>query len=230
MGRIILRGDTHGNAMQLETFFDWNNNNLTGEDIVIVLGDFGIIWQDREKTTKILEILGSHKCQLAFVDGNHENFNLIKEMEIIIEWNGGRAGLLPGGIIHLLRGEIYNINGKRIGVCGGANSIDKYRRTEGVSWWADEEITKENVVELLSNAGDNTHLDIMLTHDCPAKMTKQVALFSGVNGAEISNSQKMLDIIDNSLKIDKWYFGHWHIDMKFDNKFECLYNRYREVL
>lgn len=229
MSRIILKGDTHGNAVQLETFLEWNEDNLTEDDIVIVLGDFGIIWQDKEETTKVLEILGNHKCQLAFLDGNHENFNLIKEMETIIYWNGGRAGLLPGGILHLLRGEIYNIDNKRIGVCGGANSVDKYRRTEGISWWADEEITKEDVDNLLAKTVDNNHLDMMLTHDCPAKMTKQVALFSGVNGVEISNSQKMLDIIDNALKIDKWYFGHWHINMKFDDKFECLYHNFKEV-
>ena len=226
MGRIILKGDIHGDALKLYNFDD---EGFTKDDIIIVLGDFGVIWEDKKATERILEILGEKNFTIAFVDGNHENFNLIKEMEEVVEWNGGHAGLLPGGIIHLMRGEIYNINNKRIGVCGGANSVDLWHRTEGKSWWKEEEITEIDIANLLVKTSTNNHLDIMLSHDCPADLVPLVALYSKINGVKISNSQRMLQLIKDTIQIDKWYFGHWHLDLKFDDKFECLYNNFKEV-
>lgn len=226
MGRIILKGDIHGDALKL---YEFDDEDFIKDDIIIILGDFGIIWEDKEKTKRVLEILGEKNFTIAFVDGNHENFNLIKEMEEVVEWNGGRAGLLPGGIIHLMRGEIYNINNKRIGVCGGANSVDLWHRTEGKSWWKEEEITEIDIANLLVKTSINNHLDIMLSHDCPADLVPLVGLYSKINGVKISNSQRMLQLIKDTIQIDKWYFGHWHLDLKFDDKFECLYNNFKEV-
>lgn len=121
MGRVIITGDTHSDISRL---FNLLNKGLTKEDIVIVLGDFGVIWNDKEATIKYLKKLEDLDFTLAFLDGNHENFNLISELENISYWNNGYAGILPGGVIHLLRGEIYEISNRRIGVCGGANSVD----------------------------------------------------------------------------------------------------------
>jgi len=167
------------------------------------------------------------------VDGNHENFNLIKEMETICYWKGGYIGLLPFGAIHLLRGEIYNIGDRRIGVCGGAESIDKEWRKENESWWAAEKITDQDVetfkMNLLNGDERGREIDIMLSHDCPASMTKLVGLYSGVNGAKISSSQMQLEHILAMSDIKKWYFGHWHIDMSFGKQFECLYKSFKEV-
>lgn len=229
MKNIILKGDIHANTTQLINFLYHNKEVLTDEDIIIILGDFGLIWKDKEKTTKVLEELGNNKCKIAFLDGNHENFDLIKEMETIINWNGGRAGLLPGGIIHLLRGEVYQIGNKRVGVCGGANSVDKWHRTEGISWWRQEEITEQDIANLLLKTVTNCHLDIMLSHDCPSSLVPQVTAFSQINKSEISKSQERLEIINSTLKIDKWYFGHWHLDLKFDNKFECIFNNFKVI-
>lgn len=231
MGRTILTGDIHGDPIRLYSLED---RGLTKEDVVIVLGDFGIIWQDKKATTKMLELLGDLSFTLAFVDGNHENFNLIEEMEKTIFWNDGAAGLLSGGIIHLYRGQIYKINGKTVGVCGGANSVDKAWRQPKISWWEEEEITYKDIEAFRINLNDKyaekeRKLDMMLTHDCPSSLIPLVALYSGVNGATISNSQRQLEKILDLVPIDKWYFGHWHIDKKLNDKFECLYRGFKEV-
>lgn len=225
VNRIIITGDLHGDIMRL---FNFNLPDATKDDLVIVLGDFGCIW-NKETTVLNFSIIEDLPFSVAFVDGNHENFRLIRELEEVVEWNGGRAGKLPSGVIHLLRGEVYNINDKRIGVCGGANSIDLWHRKEGVSWWREEEIQDSDINNLIDNLGDNKHLDLMLTHDCPASLTKQIAVFSGINGAEISNSQKQLEKINQKVEIDKWYFGHWHINLPLDDKFHCLYQEFRDI-
>ena len=224
--KIILTGDTHADVSRI-LFID--DNEMTKDDVVIILGDFGVIWKENDSMTKkVLQMLGEKKFTTAFLDGNHENFIEIARLEKKAFWNEGKVGILPHGIIHLLRGEIYNINGKIIGVCGGANSVDLWHRTEGVSWWREEEITDKDVSNFEANLKGNK-IDIMLSHDAPASLIPLVKLFSGINDGEISNSQKQLEKINQIADIDKWYFGHWHINKKIDDKFECLYKIFKEV-
>lgn len=228
MNRIICTGDLHGDITRLFTLNEITKGTLTKNDLVIILGDFGVIW-DENTTMRKLEALGQLPFTIAFLDGNHENFNLIKQMERIIEWNGARAGLLPCNIIHLLRGEIYEINNKRIGVCGGADSVDKWWRTEGKSWWADEQITDKDYDNFKTNLGGNKTIDIMLSHDCPKEIVPIVKLYSGVNDGAITNSQRQLARINFIADIKKWYFGHWHIDIPIDDKFQCMYHAMKEI-
>lgn len=228
MNRIICTGDLHGELSRLIKLNTILVNQLNKDDILIVLGDFGMIWNEATMMKK-LEAIGRLPFTVAFLDGNHENFNLLKRTERIIEWNGARAGLLPYNIIHLLRGEIYEINNKRIGVCGGADSVDKWWRTEGTSWWADEQITEQDYNNFKTNLGTNNKIDIMLSHDCPTEILPIVKLYSGVNDGAITNSQKQLQKINTIADISKWYFGHWHIDLPIDNKFQCLYYNIKEI-
>lgn len=228
MSSIYLTGDTHANVRRLLIIDD---SEMTKDDIVIVLGDFGVIWEkDSQMTDTVLELLSEKNFTLAFLDGNHENFPEIARLEKETYWNGGKIGLLPYGIIHLLRGEIYNINGRIIGVCGGANSIDLWHRTEGISWWREEEITDNDIDNFMVAANKyNNKIDMMLSHDAPASMIPIIKLYSGVNDGDISNSQIQLEKINQEINISKWYFGHWHIDKVIDDKFECLYKKIKEV-
>lgn len=224
--KIILTGDTHADVSRI-LFID--DNEMTKDDVVIILGDFGVIWKENDSMTKkVLQMLGEKKFTTAFLDGNHENFIEIARLEKKAFWNEGKVGILPHGIIHLLRGEIYNIEGRIIGVCGGANSIDLWHRKEGISWWREEEITDKDINNFKANLKGNK-IDIMLSHDAPASLIPLVKLFSGINNGKISNSQKQLEKINQIADIDKWYFGHWHINKKIDDKFECLYKNFKEV-
>lgn len=225
--KIIITGDTHADISRILKIDD---SEMTKNDIVIILGDFGVIWGDSERTEYCLKVLGEKNFTTAFLDGNHENFVEIACLEKTIFWNNGYVGLLPHGVIHLLRGEIYNINDKRIGVCGGANSVDLWHRTEGISWWREEEITNNDINKFMTIAEEyDNKVDIMLSHDAPASIIPIVKLYSGVNDGEISNSQKQLEKINQIIDIKKWYFGHWHIDKKIDDKFECLYKKIKEI-
>lgn len=232
MSRIFLTGDLHGEVNRLLYFNDFNLG-LTKDDILIVLGDFGLIWEDKERTTKMLETLGELlDYTLAFVDGNHENFELIEELETISQWNKGYVGKLPGGIIHLIRGEIYNINGKRIGVCGGANSVDLWHRKEHESWWKEEDITNDDIDNFMLNLNNDNNLDIMLSHTCPAEILPLVALYSDANGKKvpIRNAEAQLEKINKMINVNKWYFGHWHRDLELDNKYIIMFKGIKEVL
>ena len=228
MGKFYCTGDKHGEIEDLV----YAARVLDIEDTLIVLGDFGFIWRlDADEVMKELKAIAERcPCQIAFLDGNHENFIEIARLEKKAFWNEGKVGILPHGIIHLLRGEIYNIEGRIIGVCGGANSIDLWHRKEGISWWREEEITDNDINNFIAAASkDNNKIDIILSHDAPASMMPTVKLYSGINNGDISNSQKQLEKIKQLVKFKKWYFGHWHIDKVITNEFECLYRGIKNV-
>lgn len=228
MNRVFVRGDLHGRIEPL-LFANLNKN-----DILIILGDFGLIWDKDDKTVQsILDIIEREiPYTIAFIDGNHENFVQIKNFTKKIEkWNDGLIDRISNNLIHLRRGEIYNINDKRIGICGGANSIDKAWRIEGESWWKEEEITNEDIENFKTNLKNNKKIDFMLTHDCPENLVPIVKLYSGINdNGKISNSQKQLEKIYKIVDFNKWYFGHWHMNYKFNNQFECLYDQIKQII
>ena len=72
---IYITGDTHGD---IERFQDKSLKKLTAEDIIIVCGDFGFIWQGGEKERKTLKALAKKKYTIAFIDGAHENFGRLR--------------------------------------------------------------------------------------------------------------------------------------------------------
>lgn len=228
MNRIFLTGDTHSDVSRILRL---DMPELTKEDYVIILGDFGVIWRNDIMMKAVLKQLSEKNFTVCFVDGNHENFNMISKIECVAPWHGGMAGIIAPGVVHLLRGQIYKIGDRTIGVCGGANSIDKAWRTENVSWWPQEVITDEEVSFFQMNLIHKgvRALDLMLTHDCPASIVPAVALWSGINGASIDKSEEQLEKIKQMVEVKKWYFGHWHINRRIDETFECLYEDIKEV-
>lgn len=228
MNRIFLTGDTHSDVSRILRL---DMPELTKEDYVIILGDFGVIWRNDIMMKAVLKQLSEKNFTVCFVDGNHENFDMISKIEYVVPWHGGMAGIIAPGVVHLLRGQIYQIGDRTIGVCGGANSIDKAWRTENVSWWPQEVITDEEVSFFQMNLIHKgvRALDLMLTHDCPASIVPAVALWSGINGASIDKSEEQLEKIKQMVEVKKWYFGHWHINRRIDETFECLYEDIKEV-
>ena len=228
MNRIFLTGDTHSDVSRILRL---DMPELTKEDYVIILGDFGVIWRNDIMMKAVLKQLSEKNFTVCFVDGNHENFNMISKIEHVVPWHSGMAGIIAPGVVHLLRGQIYQIGDRTIGVCGGANSIDKAWRTENVSWWPQEVITDEEVSFFQMNLIHKgvRALDLMLTHDCPASIVPAVALWSGINGASIDKSEEQLEKIKQMVEVKKWYFGHWHINRRIDETFECLYEDIKEV-
>ena len=87
---------------------------------------------------------------MLFTDGNHENFDKLYGYPTET-WCGGRVHKICSNVIHLMRGEVYCIGGCSIFDMGGGYSIDKYRRTEGVSWWPQEMPSEEEYNNALEN-------------------------------------------------------------------------------
>lgn len=145
---IYVTGDTHRNldTLKLGLFAD-KIPQLTKDDYVIICGDFGGVWAERtlEDDLKIFENL---PFTVLFVDGNHENFWLLNSYPVT-EWHGGKVHIIKPDIIHLMRGQVFELEGNTIFTFGGATSVDKAFRVEGESWWAKEMLVMRNWTKLL---------------------------------------------------------------------------------
>ena len=123
---IYVTGDIHGEIKRFSKKRFTEQKTMTRDDIVIILGDFGVIWDreeesEREKYT--LGILENRSYTTLFIDGNHENFDRLAAYPVK-EWNGGLVHEIRPHVLHLMRAQIYTIEGKTFFTFGGAASHD----------------------------------------------------------------------------------------------------------
>jgi predicted phosphodiesterase len=133
---IYLTGDTHGSLdiRKLSTSRFPEQRQMKKEDYVVVLGDFGLVWNNDKDDMYWRKWLEEKPFTTLFVDGNHENFDLLNNFEEV-PWKGGKVQFINSSIIHLMRGQVYEIEGKKFFTMGGASSLDKQYRVAGKSWW-----------------------------------------------------------------------------------------------
>ena len=219
---IYVTGDTHIpiDIKKLNKRCFPEQSNLTKNDYVIICGDFGAIWNNSNTDKYWQAWLEDRNFTTLFIDGNHENFDLLSQYPIS-EWNGGKVQFIDKSIIHLMRGQVYNIEGLKFFTMGGAASIDKYRRVEGVSWWAGELPSQEEFDEAMNNIEKNNYnVDYVLTH---TTSKNNMELMGSIKENIQLNS--FFDLLEKELKYKHWYFGHFHIDETFNKKHTCLYDK-----
>lgn len=215
---LYITGDTHGN---FERILKWSETAKPNKDkdFLFILGDFGYIW-DSKRTSFEKDNLDFISClpfTTLFIDGNHENHERLNSMRVV-NFSGGKAHKVYDSIYHLMRGQVYEIAGKRIFTFGGANSIDKHLRTEGVSWWKEEEFNYHEANTAYENLNKvDWEVDYVLTHSAPFSIRDKL-----FESNKPSSTERMLEAMLRNIKFKRWYFGHYHIDKKMDN-FTAMY-------
>ena len=115
---IYLTGDLHGD---FERFRSKEMKKLKKGDTLIVCGDFGFVWDGSKKEQSILKKLGKSKYQILFIEGTHDNLDLLSQYPQE-EWNGGKVRRISGSLLKLERGEVFELEGKRFFAFGAARS------------------------------------------------------------------------------------------------------------
>lgn len=230
---IFITGDCHQNFERFNASIFPEQNEMTKEDYVIICGDFGGVWsKDKESNeeTMLMDWLDCKSYTTLFVDGNHENFDRLYKYPVE-EWHGGKVHKIRPSVIHLMRGQIYNIDGISFFTFGGATSHDidggilepddpdfKKKRKElnkgilpyrinHISWWAQELPSEEEMEEGRRNlATHNNAVDFIVTHCCSS--STQALLSGGLYKPDMLT--KYLEEIKQRTKYKKWFFGHYH--------------------
>lgn len=223
---IYITGDTHGD---ISHFKNSKLNKLGEKDIVIVCGDFGFLWnKDDPKEAKKLEWLKKRKYTICFLDGAHENFDMLNEYTPY-RWKGGNTHKIANNIFHLMRGEMFMFENKTFFVMGGGESEDAGMREEGVSWWKDEMPSAEE----FKNGSDNLKeykysVNYVLTYEAPAIAKDFVRLHTGT-AAPITTLNTYLQELMKNVEYMHWYFGSLHTDLNISKKMTAVFNEFIEL-
>ena len=240
---IYLTGDTHGEYRRFSKESFPEQLHLTRNDYVIVLGDFGI-WDKSPEQEYWFNWLSKKSFTILFIDGNHENYDLLNSYEVK-EWNGGKVHFIKDNIIHLMRGQVFTIEDITFFTFGGARSHDiqdgilnrqdpnfkqkkkdlnrkgGFYRIEHETWWKEEMPNEKEFQEGLLNLKKyNNDVDFVLTH-CASNTMQQMMNPQYKN----DDLTQYFEGLEKQVKYKIWFFGHYHENLRLDNKHICLYEQ-----
>jgi predicted phosphodiesterase len=218
---IYITGDTHIplDIAKLHPDLFKDQESMTKSDFLVICGDFGGVWRHSIEEMFWRKWLSERNFTTLFVDGNHENFDLLNAYPVE-EFKGGKVHKIIDDVYHLMRGEVFDLNGIKIFAMGGATSIDKSLRVEGESWWAEElpsDAEYENAVKNLALHGNK--VDYVITHCAPDSVLEALNPYF----AQDKLTNFLQEEVFEKCEYKEWYFGHYHADVDVDERHFCLY-------
>lgn len=244
-GKIYITGDCHGDYRRFNTENFPEQSEMDKNDYVIICGDSALTWDKSKENDYWLKWLTDKPFTTLFVDGNHENYDLLY-LYPVEEWNGGKVHKITDSIFHLMRGQVFEIAGKNFFTFGGAKSHDieggilettdpNYRekkkwlkdreirfRVNHLNWWAEEMPSEEEFREGFNNLEKcGWDVDFIVTHCCSTSTQKELSR----EGYEADELTEYLDGIRHMCNYKKWFFGHYHDNQNVNEKEILIYEQ-----
>lgn len=246
---IFATGDTHGNFQRFGTKHFPEQKEMSRSDHVIICGDFGGVWADTPNERYWLDWLEDKPFTTLFVDDNHENFDRLNALPIQ-KWHGGKVHEIRPHILHLMRGQVFEIEGYTFFTIGGAASHDIWdgildpasptfeedywlkRRTrqvfrvKGVSWWEQEMLSEDEYAEAVRNLERvGYEADYIITHCAPTSV--QQKLNPDFTPDSLTD---FLEKVKTKADYHYWLFGHYHDNRAVDEKHILLWEQMVQVI
>lgn len=159
----MILGDTHGNVLWLERAVISACQEADVE-LILQVGDWGFMWPGDDTWVETGEMLREAGIPMWFIDGNHDDHpRLRKSCRGQDREERGSWEETGEWLSYLPRGYRFELDGCTFLCLGGAYSVDKHHRVEGLSWWREEEISYMEA----RRAADGGYADVMLVHDLP---------------------------------------------------------------
>ncbi|MCQ4863490.1 metallophosphoesterase [Pseudoflavonifractor phocaeensis] len=241
---IYATGDTHGNFLRFGTDFFSEQKGMTRNDYVIICGDFGGVWDDSKESQYWLDWLNAKPFTTLFVCGNHENYDMLNQSPAE-EWHGGKVHKIRSHIYHLMRGQVFDIDGYSFFTMGGARSHDirdgilepgdpafrqKKRRLDrqgGLyrinhrTWWA-EEMPSAEEYEAARAALERVgwEVDYIVTHCAPTSIAQTLG-----ESHEPDTLTDFLEEVRGKTQFHYWLFGHYHQNTVLRERYVLLWEQ-----
>ena len=220
---IYITGDTHGEVSRFTQFNE--DYQPKADDYLIVAGDFGCIFGLGKRDEEKLDTLARLPYTILFLDGNHECFPRIYNYPVE-EWHGGRVHRVRDNVLHLMRGQVFEIEGISIFTMGGGYSIDVMFRTPGRSWWPEEMPSEAEYAEALENLQKyGNAVDVIISHAAPNE-TMDMFVQTGVISNRFPQEMRLNRFLENvrqTVQHKRYYFGHMHLDRELWRDQVALY-------
>ena len=245
---IFITGDTHGDYRRFNTNNFPEQKELTKSDYIIVCGDFGI-WDGSMQENYWLDWLENKPFTTLFVDGNHSNFDMLDKMPVE-QWNGGQVHFVRDSVIHLMRGQVYEIAGLRFFTMGGATShdiddgilepddpnlqrkrkqLDRFGaryRINHISWWSRELPDDAEYETAKKNlAACSWKVNYIISHCAPS------AVLDILGGGMYRHDQltQFLEELRTRCEFEHWFCGHYHENRILMRKHYILYEQIIQI-
>ena len=238
--KYIVTGDTHGDMHRFKKY----PYERDGNTAIIILGDSGVNYFLSLRDRRVKHELQDSGYLYYLVRGNHEaRPEEVADIELTNDLLVGNEVYVEPefpAIRYLKDGGIYNFNGHKTLVIGGAYSVDKwYRLSRNLIWHKNEQLTgeeKEKIYETVKGQD----FDFVFTHTCPYSWIPTDLFIPGINQDTVDNSTELwLDDIKEAINYKVWLFGHYHADrverprveqfFKCDDDLEEIWDRWNHL-
>lgn len=194
---MIFVGDVHREFDRYRAILD----RFHPDTPTLQVGDMGVFGKkDFYKLGELLKDQPNHR----FIRGNHDNPTLCQKHPNYL----GDAGYISEiGLFYV----------------AGGYSIDKHRRTPGIDWWQDEQLSYSQLTSVMKSF-QAAKPKIVVSHECPAEVMLHVITNKGKLYGE-SRTESALQQMFEMHRPDFWVFGHHHQKKIFTVKgtiFVCL--------
>ena len=214
---VFYTGDIHGMPWNIVKFS--KKYHLTEDDVIVILGDVGANYYCDDRDRECKAALNKVKPTILCIHGNHEARPSTLAQYQLKEWKGGLVWYEKDypNLLFAKDGEIFELEGLKHLVIGGAYSVDKfYRLAHGANWFPDEQPSKEIKVYVEKQIREKP-FDIVLSHTCPYKYEPTEVFLPMIDQDSVdASTEHWLDRIEEQIRYIAWFCGHWHIDKRID--------------
>ena len=199
MTKTRIVGDIHGNVHAYKAILE----NWKGPSVQV--GDFGVGFAGPSWHNSVNDYHTANP-QHRFIRGNHDNPDKCKN-DMVSYINDG---VVEGGVMYV----------------GGAWSIDRQWRTEGLDWWEDEELSYQNLSDMMV-LYNKIRPRVMITHDCPTSVAYALFISKGISmGKQFkTRTAEAFEQMFAAHRPEHWLFGHWHHTVNqniYGTEFQCI--------
>lgn len=214
---VYVTGDMHG---EWDRFKSKEMRKLRRGDTLLVCGDFGFLWDGSRKERSVLKKMEALPYTIAFVDGCHENFDLLEKYPVL-EWKGGSVHQIAENILHLRRGFIFTIEERTYFTFGGGHSQDYEFRADTERWWRQERPSQQEIAAAIHRLTEyGSKVDYVITHEPPASLMDCL----GTDAGERLEVHAFFDDMIRACDYRKWFFGKCHINKYIPVKFYAVFD------
>jgi hypothetical protein len=151
---IVLLGDVHCAWEWAFQLVAKARGYTPGPVPVIQVGDLG--WHPRRPPPPA-------PWPIHWIEGNHDHLPSLLWLS--------EPSMLAHNWIYCPRGTVLELDGRQVGFCGGARSIDRAVRVEGESWWPEEEPIWDE-----ARGFRGKDVDLLVTHSPPASVVRAMGI------------------------------------------------------
>ena len=216
--KVYITGDTHGAVVhRVEQLLQVYQEIVPEDTMFIILGDGGLNYYMNKKDRRNKQEVEDKGVYVYCVRGNHEaRPSDVPGMKLVHDENVNGAVWMEEDFPHIryfCDWGIYEIDGLRTLVIGGAYSVDKhYRLARGFCWFENEQLT-DYEMRACTYSTEGRYFDLVLSHTCPFSWRPTDLFLNCVDQSTVDNTmEKWMEQLKNKINWGIWLFGHYHAD------------------